>query len=138
MDNHEAGNSSEGEHSVGATDPALDSSDLSFNFGHMFVGCTAVELRKPWPEWLKLNMMSIARTVLLCLSMISIGTPLVLLLSCLFALVGVLPFNDPRLGPNIWSAVLMSDLVIGQSWRCLMATSISSRELMDEIGRAHV
>ena len=84
MANYELGNSSEGEHLVGATDPVLDSLDVLFNFGRASTvpKCSFLEVvTKNGMEFT--NMMSIARTVLVFCSMILIGTMLVWSCWCL-------------------------------------------------------
>ena len=74
---------------------------------------------------LLMNIMSTASATLQCLVNICFGTGSTCDLTCFTFLHAVLPFRDPRLGPNMSSATLMSCCVTGQSSMYLVATSWS-------------
>ena len=74
---------------------------------------------------LVMNMMSMASVTLWCSVNIHLGTGSTCDLTCFTFLHVVLPFRDPRLGPNMSSATLMSCCVTGQSNIYLVTTSWS-------------
>ena len=76
---------------------------------------------------LLINIISIARIIERCILKISGGTPSIPMATCGFGRHTVFPFSDPRFGPKMSSAAVMSDLFIGQSLRCVIAISIMSR-----------